>query len=302
MQFCANWFRVNEFATMSGLTITASALGGIIATTPLAIAIEQMGWRTSVLGLGVVGLLSGGAVYVVVRNTPADAGLPSIEGVPPAVPQTPADVRSNLTRVLRDPVTWVLGILLFFGVGATFTIYGLWGIPYLVQSYDLTVTRASTFVLVAGVGWLFGPTLFGIVSDRLEQRTPLILVSVAISTVVWTTLAILGTPTLSFVGLLFFAGRFLGSGASLAFTVVREQFDTAASGTAIGAVNAMAWLGAAVFPVLLGSVLDAFWTGETIDGARVYTETGYRAGFAIVAVAALVMVVCATLVHRRTER
>lgn len=301
LRFCANWFRANEFATMSGLTIAVSALGGILATTPLAIAIERTGWREPIFGLGVLGVLGAGAIHFVVRNTPEAGGLAPIEEVPPTAPQTAGDVGSNLTRVLRNPVTWLLGVMLFFGVGVTFTIFGLWGVPYLVQSYGLTVTQASAYVLAAGIGWLFGPPVFGAVSDRLETRTPLILVSVVAGTAVWVSFAVLGTPDLVVVGFLFVAGRFIGGGATLAFTVVKEQFDTAASGTAIGAVNSMGWLGAAVFPVLIGVVLDAFWTGETIDGARVYTETGYRAGFALAAAAVLVMVVCAVLVHRMAD-
>lgn len=301
LRFCANWFRANEFATLSGITISVGALGGVLATVPLAVAIERAGWQAPVYGLGLVGLLVAGVIYLVVRNTPADAGLRSVDGVPPTDPRTAAEVRSSLSAILRDPVTWLLGVLLFCGVGVAFTIYGLWGVPYLVQSYGLSVTAASAFILVAGIGRLLGPIAFGIVSDRLESRTPFILFSVVVGTALWATFAVLGTPSLVLVAGLFAVGSFLGGGASLAFTVVKERFETAASGTAIGAVNSMAWLGAAVFPILLGAVLDSFWTGELINGARVYTETGYRAGFALAAAAASVMIVCAVLVHRRTD-
>jgi len=35
LRFAVTWFRADEYATVTGLTIGVSALGGIIATTPL---------------------------------------------------------------------------------------------------------------------------------------------------------------------------------------------------------------------------------------------------------------------------
>lgn len=301
LRFCANWFRANEFATMSGLTIAVSALGGILATTPLAIAVSQIGWRGSIFGLGVVAFLAAIAIFVVVRDTPTKAGLPQVDGVPPSPTLSIADVRSNLSQIVRTPTTWLLGLYLFCGMGVNFTIFGLWGIPFLVQSYDLTITHASIYVLIAGVGWMIGPIIFGLISDQLEKRMPLVLVAVLVTTAVWLTFAIFGIVELFAVGALFFIGRFMASGGTVAFTVIKEQFDTAASGTAIGAINSMGWFGAAVFPVVFGALLDTFWTGETINGARVYTETGYRVGFALMAGASLLMVLCAAWTMKRLD-
>lgn len=299
LRFCANWFRANEFATLSGLTLTVGALGGILATTPLAVAVSRIGWRGSIFGIGIAGILATVAVFLVVRNTPSDAGLSQINGVPPAPTQSVADIKSNLASVLRTPATWLLGVLLFCGIGIDYTIFGLWGIPYLVQSYGLTVTRASTYVLVAGIGWVGGPVVFGVVSDRLETRMPLVLGAVLVISAIWVTFAVVGTVALYVVGALFFITRFMGGGGVLSFTVIKEQFNPSAAGTAMGAINSMGWFGAAVFPVLFGAVLDTFWTGNMINGARVYTETGYRIGFALAAGASLLMVVCAFWTMRR---
>lgn len=301
LRFCANWFRANEFATLSGLTLTVGALGGILATTPLAVAVSRLGWRGPIAGIGIAGILVTVAVFAVVRNTPSDAGLPQIDGVPPTPTQSVADIKSTLASVLRAPATWLLGVFLFCGIGIDFTIFGLWGIPYLVQSYGVTVTQASIYVLVAGIGWLAGPVVFGVVSDRLETRMSLVLGAVLVISAIWATFAVFGTVALPVVGVLFFLTRFMGGGGVLTFTVIKEQFDPAAAGTAIGAINSMGWFGAAVFPVLFGAVLDTFWTGNTINGARVYTGTGYRIGFALAAGASLLMVLCAFWTMRRLD-
>jgi hypothetical protein len=62
----------------------------------------------------------------------------------------------------------------------------------------------------------------------------------------------------------------------------------------------MAFTGAAVMPTLMGYVLDAYWTGDTIGGARVYTEFGYQVAFGLATAVASLALVSALLLHRRT--
>jgi len=54
-------------------------------------------------------------------------------------------------------------------------------------------------------------------------------------------------------------------------------------------------------PGRLGAALDAYWTGETVNGARVYTESGYRVAFAIAAAAGLLSAACAVVLSLRTR-
>jgi MFS family permease len=64
----------------------------------------------------------------------------------------------------------------------------------------------------------------------------------------------------------------------------------------------MGWLGAAVFPVVLGAALDAYWTGEMVNGTRVYSALGYRIAFAIAVAAGLLATLCALLLYLRVRR
>lgn len=155
------------------------------------------------------------------------------------------------------------------------------------------------YVLVGSAGGLVGPTLFGWISDRLGRRTGLVALSTLGFGATWGAFAALGTPPLPFVAGLLFLSRVVRGGLPLAYTVIKERHPGGASGTVIGLVNMFGWLGAVVFPVVLGGVLDAFWTGETLDGTRLYTATGYRVAFAIAAGAGLLATACAVWLHRR---
>jgi sugar phosphate permease len=300
LRFCANWFRPDEFATMSGVTIAIAGLGGIVATTPLAVLVGRTGWRTAMLGLGLVGLVVGAVVALAARDSPADAGLPAIEGVPSAETLSLSKVASNARRVLGGADTWLVGITLFCEVGVNLTVIGLWGVPYMVQNYGLSVTRASTYALVGSVGLLLGPPLIGRLSDRLERRTGLMVVGGVIYTAAFALLA-LGQPPRLVVGAVFFAAGALGGAFALGYAVVKEQHSAAASGVATGTVNGIGFAGAAVFPVAMGIILDTYWTGETVAGARVYTEFGYQVAFGLATLAGLVALACSLALHMRVE-
>lgn len=301
LRFCANWFRPDEFARMSGLTLAVAGFGGVLATTPLAIAVAYAGWRVTVAGLSVFGLALAVSAYVVARDSPAAAGFETIGGVEtPSVPSLSA-VLSNARTVLGELETWLCGVILFSGTGVNITVIGLWGIPYLVQTYGLSVTTASTFTLLGSGGLLLGPPTIGAVSDRLGSRTRLIVAGMGLYTASLAALAATGDPPLFVVAGVFFAIGALAGAYALTYAVVKERHATDASGVSTGTVNTMAFTGAAIMPTLMGYALDAYWTGETIGGARVYSEFGYRVAFGLAAASGFGAFLAAIWLHLRAD-
>jgi sugar phosphate permease len=301
LRYCANWFRSDEFATVTGLTLSASAVGGLLAATPLALLVAAVGWRDGLLGVGLSGFVITAAVFLLVRDRPAAAGLSPVEGTPESESgdDSLSDVLAGVRAVFDSRDTWIMGWMLFFAAGINFTVMGLWGVPYVVQAYDVSVETASLYTLVGNAGLLFGSPILGWLSDRLEERTGIILVAAVLYFLAYSSIVALGTPPLWYVGLVFFTVMFLLGGFTLSYTVIKERHTAARSGTATGTINGMSFLGAAVLPGVMGASLDIFWTGETVAGSRVYTLFGYRVAFGIAAVSGLVALVCAAWLHRR---
>jgi sugar phosphate permease len=299
LKFCANWFRADEFATMSGLSFAVSGVGGILATTPLAIAVDAAGWRSTLAWIGGAGLVFAGLTFFFVRDSPERAGLEPLEGVPERPTPSLSEVREHMATVLRDRWTWVVSVMLFCTSGLNLTLFGLWGIPYVVQTYGVSVAYASLFTLLGSVGVMVGPPAIGWLSDRLGHRTELMIASGVWYTAALGVIAAVGDPPLAVVALAYFLVGALFGGFVLSYTMVKERNPTAASGIATGTINGAAFLGAAVLPTLMGWVLDAYWTGEFVDGARVYTATGYRVAFALATACGLVGLLCAIWLHRR---
>lgn len=301
LRFCASWYSVNEFGTMNGLSFAVAGMGGILATTPFAVGVDLFGWRRTVLALAVVGLVLAILIGLLVRDSAERAGFSPIDNVPEQPRLSIAEVRSYTGEVLTDRWAWVMAVLLFCTGGVNLTLIGLWGIPYVVQGYDVSVTMASTITLLGGIGGVVGPPLFGRVADTVGRETELILGGAIVHTTALATIALFGTPPLVSVGIVFFlVGSMLGTFV-LTFPMIQRRHDDRASGIALGTINGASFFGAASFPTLMGWALDVYWTGEFVDGVRVYTQTGYRVAFAIGAVAGVIAICCAVWLHVQAE-
>ncbi len=292
LRFCANWFRATEFATMTGMTGAVAGLGAILATTPLALTVGALGWRPTVLGLGIVGFGAAGAVYVLARRSPAEAGLEPIDGVPEQPSVSLAETGDHLRRLARDLDQWLLSVVFFAIMGTLLTLLGLWGVPYLVVVYDLDVTTASYYTLLGSVGMLLGPPTIGWVSDRLGRRLLPMAVGLGLFVVAIGVIPVLGRPPLPAVAVSYFFSGFLLGAAMLGFSVIKERYPSGASGVATATINTAGFVGGALFPTLMGLALDAYRTGEVVGGTVVYTEFGYRVAFSVVAGAVAIAFVC----------
>ena len=302
LRFCANWYRTDEFGTMIGLTAGIAGLGAIFATTPLAVAIDRVGWRPTLTALGVLGFVGGALVFVLARKSPANAGLEPIDDVPEQPSVTLRETGAYLTELAGDLDQWLLSIVFFATNGTVLTVIGLWGVPYLVVVYDVSVTTASTYTLLGSVGILVGGPAVGWVSDRLGRRILPMIAGLGSFLLALLVVPVLGKPPLALVAAAYFVIGFAVGFAMLALSAVKEKYPPDASGVATATVNAWGFVGATVLPTLMGIALDEYRTDDTVAGSVVYTEFGYRVAFAITAVAVVVAICSATTLYVRERR
>ena len=302
LRFCANWYRTDEFGTMTGLTAGIAGLGAIFATTPLAVAIDRVGWRPTLTALGVLGFVGGALVFVLARKSPANAGLEPIDDVPEQPSVTLRETGAYLTELVGDLDQWLLSVVFFATNGTVLTVIGLWGVPYLVVVYDVSVTTASTYTLLGSVGILVGGPAVGWVSDHLGRRILPMIAGLSAFLAALLVVPVVGKPPLALVAAAYFVIGFAVGFAMLALSAVKEKYPPDASGVATATVNAWGFVGATVLPTLMGIALDEYRTDDTVAGSVVYTEFGYRVAFAITAVAVVVAICSATTLYVRERR
>jgi sugar phosphate permease len=276
MKVLAEWFRIREFATMTGILMAMGGLGALIAASPLALLSTWIGWRLSFVVVGMATLLLGILVWIFVRDRPNDLNWPSLSE-PVGAALTSIGLMEGMKRVLNCPRFWPIAIWFFFDCAIFFSFGGLWGGPYLMQIYGLTKLQAGQILSMLAIGIIIGSPLLSFFSNRvLKGRKPMLLISSFI-VVCLTGILASQTETLS-ISVLYLLCLGLGIFASaivvIGFTTTKELFPVQIAGTSIGLVNLFPFAGGALFQPFLGYVLEQ---NGRVDGA--FTLAGYQQAF-----------------------
>lgn len=266
MAIAGQWFPVHRFAIFSGLAMAMGMAGGVFGQAPLRFAIEASDWRTTTLLLAAGGVVLSAAAWATVRDRWRGTG-----GIAIAL--------SGLGTVVRHRQTQLIA-LTGLGTSAPLLAFaGLWGVPFLETAYGMSRASAAGLTSVFFVGWGIGAPLFGWLSDRIGRRRRPLLIALALKTVALAALIyIADLPLVALIALSFLVG-FFGSAQILCFALVKENHNSALSGTAIGFLNCVVTGAGALFQPLVGILLDLAWTGEVASGARVYHAEAYRLAF-----------------------
>lgn len=299
LRLAAEWFRSDEFATVSGASQAIGSLGALVGTTPLALLVEAVGWRGAFATIGAVTLALAGACALLVRDRPEDLGVPPLAPRPAGRPPGLRQVLGGIPAVARNPWSWppVLASSLVYGAFVAWA--GLWGIPYLVQVYGLPRVEASKLLALTALGLLVGAPLMGWVSDRwlVRRKAPLV-AAAGLYTLVWAALALPAEPVaLRWIGPICFLLGLGSSAVVVVFAAVLEVNDPRHTGVAIGFHNLPVFLSFALMQWLTGVLLDVRWAGAAVDGARVYPLAAYRGAFTLCLAAAAAALASALLVR-----
>jgi sugar phosphate permease len=298
LSLAAEWTRAEEFATLSGLTQSVGTAGALVAASPLAVLVAHAGWRQTFVMIGIATVALALVALLLVRDTPAALGLPSVSGRAPRAATSLRDVARAIPAVVGNRRTWP-PILAATGIYAgLLSLLGLWGMPYLTQVHGLDRVAAANLMALLAIGMGLGSPLVGWVSDRWlgRRRVPMAIFTGAY-TLCWLPLVVPPaelSPAL--LGMLFVAMGLTSSGLTLVWSCVREVNDPTRVGIAIGFCNMPIFFGFAVLQWLTGVILDSRWTGTQDAGVRVYSAAAYEAAFSVCLITSIGALVMACLV------
>ncbi|HOV43868.1 MAG TPA: MFS transporter, partial [Syntrophothermus lipocalidus] len=74
MRILADWFKKNEFATYSGLLLAVGNIGSLASAAPLVALMAAIGWRNSMVSVGVISMVIAILAYLFIRNKPHEVG------------------------------------------------------------------------------------------------------------------------------------------------------------------------------------------------------------------------------------
>jgi MFS family permease len=278
----SEWFNVRQFVIMGGAFMTMGGIGALSSSAPLAWVSNAVGWRMTLIAVGVVTLVLAVLVYAFVRNSPSDMGLTAIRTGREEMKEK-IGMMEGLGMVITSGRFWPVATWGLCVVGISFAVGGLWGGPYLMRVYGLSKTAAGGVLSTFALALIFGSPFLSWLANRVGRKPVLVGCSLIATLVCGIMSAFVDSMTLPVLYGLFFC-FFLSGGAvgPVIATVAKESFPIAISGTSVGMVNMFSFIGAAVFQMLIGAVL-----GGGLGGMKEYGVEGFRYMFLICLAAAV---------------
>lgn len=278
LKIASHWFAPSRFAMLSGLALCTGVLGAVSAGVPLRLLVDAFGWRGVLAVSGALTAALAVAIWLIVRDDPAELGYASHSHAPPGG-RAGFSVFGGIRRALATRNVWLIFLISGGVSGPPLTFAGLWGVPFLVTNYDLSTVQAASLPSLLLVSWALAGPVLGALSDRMRRRKPVYVLGTALAAAGWAVVFLVpGLPLALLVALLVATG-IVSACVMVGFAIVKESVPVALAGTATGVANMGNMLGGMIMPPLVGWLLDRNWSGALAEGVRVYDFAAYRAGF-----------------------
>jgi len=252
-------FTPERRASANGLLACFMGIGGALAPMLTGLLLVAIAWRWVFILYAVPGLAWAALFYRWLRDAPLDhAAQPA--GLAGHNDAGPRDVPA-WRRMLTSGSMWLLCSQQFLR-GAAMSFFATWFPTFLRETRGVTVMQSGLLTALAGVGLVIGPLLGGLASDRVLSATGNARLSrqgIAVAGMVACSLLILcayfisdTTMAVGMIGVAAFCGAF---GGVSGYTVSMD-FGGARVATVFSVVNTCGNLGAAVFPLAIGWLVD----------------------------------------------
>ena len=280
LKLASHWMPPKQFALASGLALFCGILGAIFAGVPLRLLVNAFGWRHVMIASAAVTFSIGLAIWLMVRDDPADKGYLShaahLDEENTAVRDS---ALAGIREVLRYRNSWLLYLVPGGVAGSAITFAGLWGVPFLASHYGMRKTAAAAVCSTLLISWAVGGPVFGWLSDHLGHRKPLYALGCVILLCGWSVILLVpDLPILLLVGLLILVG-FASGNMIIGFAYAKESVPARLSGTISGIINMGVMMGPMLLQPAVGWMLDRAWNGDMMDNVRIYSLDAYRNGF-----------------------
>ena len=250
------WFEPLIFATLSGLVISVGTMGNIVATTPLVMLVEQMGWRQSFQLIAAINLILTLTLFFVVRDQPPlSSGEPSSNESSISIKQA----FSNLTMLLKDRDYWIISMATFVRYGTFAAFQALWAGPFLMEAMGYSAIKTGNLILLMTVGIILGSPFWGALSDRVfKTRKWIIVFCLAVLAMIALVLMLIPPEAnLAVVASFFFGFGFFSSAGMLMYPHIKDLMPIEMAGAAMTGINFFNMMGPALFLQGLGILMQA---------------------------------------------
>ncbi len=280
-----HWFGPLVFATLSGVVVSIGTLGNIVATTPLVMLVEHMGWRQSFQLIAGINLVLTLTLFFVVLDRPA----PSSEG--PSDRESSISIKqafTNLTMLWKERDYWIISLATFVRYGTFAAFQALWAGPFLMEAMGYSAVKTGNLILLMTVGIITGSPFWGALSDRVFKTRKWVIVFCLAGVAASALFLMLIPPEagLVVVAFLFFAFGFFSSAGILMYPHIKDRMPIQMAGAAMTGINFFIMMGPALFLQGIGILMQTLHP-EASRGPAAFDSAFLVCMVSLVAAAAL---------------
>jgi OPA family sugar phosphate sensor protein UhpC-like MFS transporter len=267
-----NWFSYSERGRCYGIWNASHSIGEGITFYVIAAIVVAYGWQWGYITPGILCIGVSAWAYSFLKNAPTTIGLPDID-----------TWKNEKSEHLTEKSTWATQKIMF-GIKAIWIValssalmyitrYAInsWGILYLQEARNYSLTEAAFFMSINTLAGIFGSIAYGFVSDKFfdARRPPANLIFAVIE--IAALIMIFFGPSNEIVQIIAFAmygATLSGLMASLGGLFAVDIAPKGATGAAMGFVGVFSYLGAAMQESVSATLISN--NSQIINDQRIY--------------------------------
>lgn len=295
IRIASRWFPARQMATVTGLVVVMAMLGGLVAQSPFAYLVKQVGgWRNAVLIDAALGIVIFAAIALIVQDRPPD-------GQEEASKDHQHLKQLGLWRCIKlamlNPQNWLGGIYTSLMNLPVFLLGALWGMQYLVEVRHLTNIQASYATTLFFVGIIFGSPAFGWFSDKIGRRVLPMILGALLSLFVMMILMYMPNLSLSTIILLFFLVGFVTSSQVLSYPTIAELNPIYLTSTAVSVDSICIMASGFISQPFFGWLMEQTNDHVIVNGVVNYTAQDFNHAMLIMPIAFVIALITTVFIR-----
>ncbi len=260
------WVSEPRRALGNALVMSAGAIGLLVATAPIEVANQLLGWRGVFIGLAAVTFAAALIILIVVpeKHTTAEPE--------PLIRQV-----SSLAAIFSDRAFLAIAPLLATTAGVHVAVQTLWAGPWFRDVAGLDRDGVALYLMMMAIAFFVGILVTGAVADWFVRR------GFSVLTVMFGFLAVYLIAQVGIVQgrtdimmpAMWFTFATLGQASILAYPWLASHFGAARSGRAQTAANLLIFAAAFGVQYAIGIIIEQF----PVNNSGGYDLASYRVSF-----------------------